>query len=520
MSNLHQPRITRPRDASLGAKVGLIAAAFSLALISAYFVVFAPILLALFVAVAVGISILIGGGWWARRNGEGDRALSWDLFLFWILAINLPIYTRFDAQGIVRPDLLNPQSIGRIVLTMVVALGFVANGLLRRRISSRDVGVVRLPWKGILPLLLLFGWYTVDTAIVVRHSYTSLMLALFRVFEWVLYIALIVRMINRYVSIAPEADPRAMFRFALPQCAFPVFLAAIMAVLVPPLAFNPGESGVYRLQTPFTHSNVLGILAGAVFFYALEMKPKWHRLAMLVAILVLAATYSRGAWLGFMAALLVWGVLKIKPGIPRVLAGCIVCLGLLTAYVGRDAVLDAAATLLARSRDNAEDVISVSQRNVVWRYSTLLINQAPWVGHGYVVGPKKLLDIMAEGETGSYFRAPHAHNEFVQAQINGGIPATALTAIIYLQLLWLVWKLRKSRWSSLARCATAWTVLCLAHGMLTPLTSERLMLPATLVVFLYVWSRYMSAALKVELTASKPQSFKQGFHKSLGTQRA
>ena len=118
----------RGRMQSAALQVLLVVSVLLLAALASFFVVFAPILLLLLAGLIVGVAVLVLGGWWAKRKGKTDRALTVDLILLWAMAINLPAYTRFDIHGVERPDLINPQSLGRIVLTIVVAFVFVLAG--------------------------------------------------------------------------------------------------------------------------------------------------------------------------------------------------------------------------------------------------------------------------------------------------------------------------------------------------------------------------------------------------------
>ena len=80
-----------------------------------------------------------------------------------------------------------------------------------------------------------------------------------------------------------------------------------------PEVFNFALS--YRFDYPLDHANTAGYLLAMSFplaFYSARAAPGWHRwlaaLSCLGQILALVLTYSRGAWLGWIAAMFFYGV--------------------------------------------------------------------------------------------------------------------------------------------------------------------------------------------------------------------
>lgn len=473
-----------------GAGLGSVLFMLLLILLSTWLIIFAPVLLVLLGILLAGVAVLGLGIFWARKTAQGDRILTWDLFLLWLLAINLPAYTRFDQGGVEVGGLFNPQSIGRIVLTLLIVLLALIN-LVRVRRAERLERMAVGPKQVILPLLL-YGWYVVNAGFTLTGN--DLLLALFRAVEWFLFIYLLLAVFNRMLAAQPVDPGRRLISAGLPMIAFPVLLAALLAVTLPQMAFQGGETSGFRLQTPFSHSNVLGILAAMLFFFLLEVKVKWRVLCLLLSFAVLVASYSRGAWIGFTLALLAWMVVRVPSGITRYVAVIVAAFFIGAGWLGRDDVLDAASVVLSRNKANAEDVKSASERTVVWKFAARLVRESPWMGHGYVAGPKKLSDLMAMDTVGTYFRARHAHNDFIQAQISGGVIATGLSVLLYLSALVMVVRVIGDPASRrLGRFLLASMLLALTYGMLTPLLSERLMQPGTIVVFGYAWCSVMLA---------------------------
>lgn len=87
----------------------------------------APRIAILFALLLVSLAVLAGGYGWAHHITSGNRQLALYVLLFWAWVINMPAIVAFDTSGITRPDLFNPQSIGRIALFFLVGAGFVFN---------------------------------------------------------------------------------------------------------------------------------------------------------------------------------------------------------------------------------------------------------------------------------------------------------------------------------------------------------------------------------------------------------
>ncbi|HRK79534.1 MAG TPA: hypothetical protein PLQ95_13445 [Thiobacillus sp.] len=93
---------------------------------------------------------------------------------------------------------------------------------------------------------------------------------------------------------------------------------------------------------------------------------------------------------------------------------------------------------------------------------------------------------MAGGASAAYFRAVHAHNEFVQTQINGGILATLLLVAFLVRTLYLLKALAGYVSPHFFRCATAWVIMLWTFGMLTPNISGQLLIIGALLLYVYV----------------------------------
>lgn len=471
MLNINWPAVM----AWLGGGLVVSFAAVFLGLLSALI----PPLAILLSVVVVVLAIIAGGYAWARHIAVQNGQLALYLLLFWVWVANMPAIVAFDTSGINKADLFNPQSIGRIAMFFLVGLAFVFNYFNTSR--KQAAAMPKVGGLFVLPLLM-FGWYLVDALVVLRGQ--DLLLALYRIAEWVLLLFLIAAVVARAPADPVERE-NWLLRVVFAVLLFMLVITVVMLPIFPNWIYQVGQSGVGRLQNPFAHANTLGVLAGMAFFYFLERKPRFFRLGMLLALGIMVATYSRGAWAGFAVATAFYLYLR-----PRTMQGrffVVMAMVFVTAlaWVTQDLFIDSVERVLTRGGSTA-NLASASERTEVWQASRVLIREAPLLGHGFVAGPKKLADVMAGGKTASYFRAPHAHNEFVQTQINGGILATLLLVIFFLRTLYLLKALSSYASPHFFRCATAWIIMIWSFGLLTPVISGQLLILGALLLYLFV----------------------------------
>lgn len=439
----------------------------------------APVLSILLSVLIVLLAILAGSYGWARHVASGNGQLAFYVFLFWVWVVNMPAIVAFDTSGITKADLFNPQSIGRIAMFFLVGAGFVVNYF---NTGHRPMRPLPRVGKAFAFPIVIFAWYVIDAFMILGGQ--DLLLALYRISEWGLLLFLIAAVARRAPTEA-RARETWFLRLVFALLVFSLVIPLILFPIAPSRVYFVGENGVGRLGSPFAHPNVLGVLAAMAFFYLLERKPRFFRLGLALSFGIMLASYSRGAWAGFALATAFYLVLR-----PRTMQGrFFVVLAMVFAaafgWAAQGLFIKSVEQVLARGGTVA-DLKSASERTEVWRASEILIKQAPILGHGYIAGPKKLNDIMATGRSASYFRAVHAHNEFVQTQIDGGILATLLLIAFVLRSVYLLRALARLASAEFFRCVTAWFILIWTYGMLTPNISGQVMILGALLLYLYV----------------------------------
>lgn len=470
------PNVNWPRF--LGWLAGGLVVAFVAAFLGLMSAV-APVLAIMLSILVVILALIVGGYIWARHVAFGNGQLALYLLLFWIWVVNMPAIVAFDTSGIIKPDLFNPQSIGRIALFFMVGLGFALNYF---NTSRRQAAVMPKVGGLVVFPVLIFTWYVIDAFIVLRGQ--DLILALYRVAEWILLLFLIASVVAR-APVNPVERENWLLQLVFALLIFSLVFPMVLLPIAPSRVYFVGESGLGRLGSPFAHPNVLGVLAGMAFFYFLERKPRFFRVGLLFAFGVMLASYSRGAWAGFALATAFYVVLR-----PRTMQGrffVVMAIVFVAAFgwATQDFFIKSVESVLARGGTIA-DLKSASERTEVWRASEILIKRAPLLGQGYVAGPKKLNEIMATTSSASYFRAVHAHNEFIQTQIDGGILATLLILALLVRTLFLLNVLSRRTSPQFLRCMMAWTIMIWTYGMLTPNISGPVAILGSLLLYLYV----------------------------------
>lgn len=490
----------------LGLGLGVLLIAIFLGLLSAL----APGLAVLVAILAVIVGILAGSYAWSRHIAMGDTRMAVYLLLFWVWVANVPAIVAFDPSGITRLDLFNPQSLSRIGLFFMVGLVMLVNYLSTPRRMAMTLPAI---WPRFTLLILIFGWYAIDALLLLRGQ--SLLLALYRIVEWGLLLFLVAALLVRAPSDPLERE-KWLLRVVFALLVFMLLITMVLLPIVPNRVYFVGQSGVGRLGNPFAHPNTLGVLAAMAFFYFLEMRLRFFRLGMLLALGIMAATYSRGAWLGFSLAIAFYVLLKPRTVQGRFFVGTAMVFAAVLGWFTQDMFMDTVQRVLARG-GSVTNLQTASERTEVWRAAKILIAESPVIGHGYIAGPKKLNDVMASGVSAAYFRAVHAHNEFIQTQINGGMPASLLLVVFLARTLYLLRSLATRASSWFFRCVTAWAIMLWTFGMLTPNISGQLLILGALLIYLYVVLEFLHSDQRTRSDMSNQKTVNRIYHAGVDT---
>lgn len=125
------------------------------------------------------------------------------------------------------------------------------------------------------------------------------------------------------------------------------------------------------------------------------------------------------------------------------------------------------------TRGQSLDVlITLNNRVSVWLLSLELFVNHPFTGIGYYFGPKHLWEFYSASHGLDSWRAPHAHNEVLNAALSGGI--FSAIAVLYVYMIMLVRAM--TRFSGKNKFLMIFsTILLLFHSLATPMLSEKLL---------------------------------------------
>ncbi len=226
-----------------------------------------------------------------------------------------------------------------------------------------------------------------------------------------------------------------------------LLLAMALSLLLwrvePALALTPMENGrVLRLAGLFGSPNNLGRAAAVTVLLAALLLPhlgrRWGLAYLLLALALggacLLLSDSRGSTIGLAAGLAV-ALLGRRHGLALALAALAAC-ALLLVMSSTD-LREALMAQVSRS-GRLEEVATLTGRTQIWRAVLGLIEQAPWLGHGFA----STREVLPAGFQGAFgWTTTSAHNLWLQAWLTTGL--VGLLLLLATQAAWLREALRR-----------------------------------------------------------------------------
>jgi len=126
---------------------------------------------------------------------------------------------------------------------------------------------------------------------------------------------------------------------------------------------------------------------------------------------------------GFLLALSLYAIVFSRRPAIRWGMICVAALGVLIGVSFSGRVMD----YISRGQ-NAEALSSLNERTRVWEASWEAIRVGPVLGYGYSVGARNAI---RDHWRSAHWVPPHAHNEFIQSTLDGGIVALLLVLWVY-----------------------------------------------------------------------------------------
>lgn len=219
-----------------------------------------------------------------------------------------------------------------------------------------------------------------------------------------------------------------------------VWLSLILMLIGPALAFWDVQGrelfGIQQLAGVTTHPNGLGTVAAVAIFAELfrsEALKNPRRVHLFAALVVLALTQSRGAWVAAALGLIFWMVGRAK-GSTAALSVPL----MMIVIAGSVAFQNQIMGWLEEGTD-ARDLSTLNGRTLIWEQALAPVSDSPWVGHGPLV-----FDIRYRWEAlGLADDAGHSnsHNQLIQTLLERGWFGLIVLAVFVFLLLRAAWKL-------------------------------------------------------------------------------
>jgi O-antigen ligase len=352
-------------------------------------------------------------------------------WIFVVYAVGLPNFVKFDGSGRThKQGLFNTASILSIALTLLTGFLLATMTLLNRhRIMRRKIHVSSALWI-VLLLNLAIASFLQPASHLTPYKMTDIPLSLYRLGEWVLAFVLLVSLYTREKA---ENATDLIIRLIASVCWANILIVWVALPVLPSLVYaTPGDDtagGHPRLGGLMIHPGHLSVLAGVAFFHALIfMRGPKRAAACSLAFLTLILTYGRSE-LGVLLVVLAIYVLVLSRSALLRWFGLLGGVSLLAVAV---ALHEKVLKYLERGH-GMRTITTLSERTLVWKASFDAFIERPYIGYGFIAGPRNAI---LDHWTSPNWIPPHAHNEFLQALLSGGILAGVLVSAIYGRACW------------------------------------------------------------------------------------
>lgn len=344
--------------------------------------------------------------------------------------VGIPNFVHFDVTGRVG-NALNLTSISTIVLACIA--GYLLTVLLlfdNQPLVARKIDIKAWLWIGLL-LELLLAVALHPASRLTPPSAVGSLLSCFRLGQWTVAFCLIVAL---YTRTAPrQANQLVVQLIGRASWIWLVLVWTILPVM-PDQVYGASDEAegatVRRLGGQLLHPAHVAFLSSVAFFYALfffRRGPlKW--MACLFALATLFLTGARAQQAGFVIAILLYTLILSRK--PAIRWGAVFA-GLVAVPIGLS-MSDAIMKFVSRGQ-SVHSLASLNDRTRIWQASLVAIARRPILGYGYSVGARSAI---RDYWTYAHWIPPHAHNEFIEIALDGGIIALAILLCLYGIVFW------------------------------------------------------------------------------------
>ena len=258
---------------------------------------------------------------------------------------------------------------------------------------------------------------------------TDALVSLFRLGQCALGFLLILSLYSR----AEEDDaPGMLTQLIARMCWANLITIWVMAPIVPSLAYTSQDGtagGVARLGGIAIHPSMIALDAAVVFLHSfLILRGSRRVIGCVLSLLSLGLTYTRSTQIVFLFVFCLY-LIFLSPrrsvrwlGVGTVLLA--VCAGLV--------LHNKVESYILRGQREA-DAVTADGRTVIWSVALQAWAEHPILGYGYISGPKNAI---RDNWRQAHWLPPHAHNEFLQALLSGGVLSGGLIIWLYAYITW------------------------------------------------------------------------------------
>jgi len=354
--------------------------------------------------------------------------------LYWsalIYLVGVPNFLHFDVTGRTHTQgIFNLTSVCQIAIAVISAYVLAVTLLLERRpLIPRKLELGLSLW---IPLLLLFCVATLlqPAARLTPYSPTDKIISLYRLGEWVIGFGLITALYSR----SPKAESTSLLVQMIGRVSW-IWICIVWIVLpvMPSQAYGTSDelaSKVPQLGGQLISPSYLATLTVAAFFYALFFFPKglFRVLGCLVCLVTIFLAHTRIEQISLLLLILIY-CLFFAGRLLRLLTIACMLVAVPVIAVLRDTLLQ------YFSRGQAlKTLATLNDRTFVWQAALDAARLRPILGYGFMAGARNAI---RDHWHYPNWLPPHAHNEYIQGLLSGGVIAVVLVLLIYGRGIWL-----------------------------------------------------------------------------------
>ena len=222
--------------------------------------------------------------------------------------------------------------------------------------------------------------------------------------------------------------------------------------------FRSGAESVVRAVGTIGHADFLGNfllyttpLCAGLAFASRDSARRIAAAATVVSLAAIAATGTRGAWVGLAAGAAVYAILEMKSAARLVLRwstsvrAWLVVVLVLAASAGLISMSPASRSVAARARSFVADKFTGSGRTILWRDSLRMVPSYALKGCGPEGFRKAFLPFKSDqlARTTRKIQNESSHNSYIDAILSYGVPGAALYAALIVCTLALLLRARR-----------------------------------------------------------------------------